>query len=252
MVDNILGEKKEKGIDVESIDDILNAEFEDDVGGGNVQKLEEGVKIGKTDEVLEETLGSDIAEIEKPVKVSEKTKGVDEIDIGDLVGDKKPKESVPEEKDKEKEKKSVKQKKKVKVDDDIESIIGSSETPEKPTPPTEMDIGLEEELSLGGKEIEEEVKKVKEEVEDDFFKEPEKILLYAATKVGKTHAIASLIEAKLNERPDTKFYVIITDAGFWKTVLRYWRLKKLNTDVLKKQIIYRPILDLNELFPVLT
>ncbi|MCK4526300.1 hypothetical protein KAW18_02915 [candidate division WOR-3 bacterium] len=252
MVDNILGEKKEKGIDVESIDDILNAEFEDDVGGGNVQKLEEGVKIGKTDEVLEETLGSDIAEIEKPVKVSEKTKGVDEIDIGDLVGDKKPKESVPEEKDKEKEKKSVKQKKKVKVDDDIESIIGSSETPEKPTPPTEMDIGLEEELSLGGKEIEEEVKKVKEEVEDDFFKEPEKILLYAATKVGKTHAIASLIEAKLNERPDTKFYVIITDAGFWKTVLRYWRLKKLNTDVLKKQIIYRPILDLNEVFPVLT
>ena len=144
---------------------------------------------------------------------------------------------------KEKKKDAVKQKKKVKVDDDIESIIGDSKTPEKPKPSVDVDFGLEEELSSV---------EIKKEVEDDFFKEPEKILLYAATKVGKTHAVASLIEAKLNENPNTKFYVIITDAGFWKTVLRYWRLKKLNTDVLKKQIVYRPILDLNEVFPVLT
>jgi hypothetical protein len=252
---DILGEKKEEGIDTESIEDILNAEFEDDVGGGSVQELEEeGVKIGETDEVkgesgevLEETLGSDIPEIEELEKVKEETKKGDDADIEDLVSEKNPDELVPETKEKKKE--VVKPKKKVKDDDDIESIIGDSKTPEKPKPSVDEDFGLDEDLSLVSKEKQEEIKK---EVEDDFFKEPEKILLYAATKVGKTHAIASLIDAKLNENPDTKFYVIITDAGFWKTVLRYWRLKKLNTDVLKKQIVYRPILDLNEVFPVLT
>ena len=255
MVDDMFGEKKEEGIDKESIDDILNKEFEDDVSGGSDQELEEkDILMEETEKAegegvdeLEETLGSDIAEIEEPVEAKRETKKEDETGIEDLISGKKPEELVPEAKEKKKE--AVKQKKKVKVDDDIESLIGDSKTPEKSEPIAELDIGLDDELSSGiGKEIE----KAKEEVEDDFFKEPEKILLYAATKVGKTHAIASLIDAKLNEKPNTKFYVIITDAGFWKTVLRYWRLKKLNTDVLKKQIVYRPILDLNEVFPVLT
>lgn len=232
MVVDILDEKKEEGIDTESIDDILNAEFEDDISG-------------ESDEGLEETLGTDVAEVEESEEVKKETEKEDEMDIDDLFGDEKP-----EVLSKVEEKKEIvkKPKKKVKVDD-IESIIG--DIPEKPKPSADVDIGLGEELGLG-EEIVPEAEKAKVEVEDDFFKEPEKILLYAATKVGKTHAIASLIEAKLNEKPDTKFYVIITDAGFWKTVLRYWRLKKLNTDVLKKQIVYRPILDLNEVFPVLT
>ena len=255
MVDDILGEKKEEGIDTESIEDILNAEFEDDVSGGSVQELEEeGVKIGETDEVkgesgdvLEEELGTDIAEIEEPVKVSEDTKEGDGTGIEDLINDKKPDELVPEAKEKKKE--AVKPKKKVKVDDDIEDLIGDSKTPEKPIPSADVGFGLDEELSPVSKE---KTKEIKKEVEDDFFKEPEKILIYADTKVGKTHAIASLIEAKLKENHNTKIYAIVTDAGFWKTVLRYWRLRNLKTDVLKTQVVYKPILDISDVFPVLT
>ena len=250
---DILGKKKEEGIDTESIDDILNAEFEDEVSGGSAQELEEeGVGIEETDkdkgesvDELEETLGSDIPEIEEPATGEEETKEGDKAGIEDLITGKKTEELVSEEK----EKKAPKQKKKVKVDDDIDLLIGDSKTPEKSKPLVGTDIGLDEELSVGiGKEIE----KAKEEFEDDFFKEPEKILLYADTKVGKTHAVASLIEAKLKENHNTKIYAIITDAGFWKTVLRYWRLRNLNTDILKKQIIYKPILDISDVFPVLT
>ena len=255
-MEDILGEKKEEGIDTESIDDILNAEFDDEVSEGSIQELEEeGIKIGEKEDInegsteeLRETLGSDIAGIEELKVVSEETKEGDETGIEDLISGKKSEELVPEAKDK--VKKAVKQKKKVEVDDDIESLIG--ETPEKSKPSAEIDIGLDEEIALGGKEIEEEVEKAKKEVEDDFFKEPEKILIYADTKVGKTHAVASLIEAKLKENHNTKIYAIVTDAGFWKTVLRYWRLRKLETDILKTQIIYKPILDISDVFPVLT
>jgi len=256
-MDDILDKKKEEGIDTESIDDILNKEFEDDVGGGSIQELEEeGTEIGETaavndesDKELEEELGADIAEIEEPEKVAEGTKkgDDDDDDIGDLFSDEKKEESVP------KQKKAVKQKKK--VDDDIESLIGKSKTPEKPKPSVEIDIGLDEgsNLSFGAKEVEKGVdNKTDKEFEDDFFKEPEKILLYASTKIGKTHAIASLIEAKLKENPNTKFYAIVTDAGFWKTVLRYWRLRKLKIDVLKTHVVYKPVLDLSEIFSVLT
>ena len=257
MTDDILGEKKEEGIDTESIDDILNKEFEEDVSGGSVQELEEeGVGIGETDEVkkesgeeLEEVLGSDIAEIEEPPEVKGETKKEDETGIEDLISGKKPQGLVSEPEEKKKE--AVKQKKKVKVDDDIESLIGDDEVPSKTKPPVEIDIGLGEGVSLG-EEIVQGVKKPKEEVEDDFFKEPEKILIYADTKVGKTHAIASLIEGKLKENHNTKIYAIVTDAGFWKTVLRYWRLRNLKTDVLKTQVIYKPILDISDVFPVLT
>lgn len=108
MTDDILGEKKEEGIDTESIDDILNKEFEEDVSGGSVQELEEeGVGIGETDEVkkesgeeLEEVLGSDIAEIEEPPEVKGETKKEDETGIEDLISGKKPQGLVsePEEK----------------------------------------------------------------------------------------------------------------------------------------------------------
>lgn len=253
MKDDILGEKKEEGIDTESIDDILNAEFEDDVGDGNIQELEkESVEMdevkGESTDILEETLGTEIVDIEEPEKVEGETKGEDETGIEDLISDKKPeKELVPEAKEKKKD--AVKQKKKVKVDDDIESLISDSKTPEGSELLAGVGVGLDEELSVGvGKEI----KKEKEKVEDDFFKEPEKILIYADTKVGKTHAVASLIEAKLKENHNTKIYAIVTDAGFWKTVLRYWRLRNLKTDVLKTQVVYKPILDISDVFPVLT
>ena len=38
-MEDIFGEKKEEGVDTESIDDILNKEFEDDVSGGGIQEL---------------------------------------------------------------------------------------------------------------------------------------------------------------------------------------------------------------------
>ena len=78
------------------------------------------------------------------------------------------------------------------------------------------------------------------------YHEPDKILIYSEPKVGKTHAIASLMEKALNENPDTRFFVIVTDAGFWKTVLRYWRIRKLDEEKLYNQVSYYSVVDINE------
>jgi len=83
------------------------------------------------------------------------------------------------------------------------------------------------------------------------YHEPDKILIYSEPKVGKTHAIASLIEKALNENPDTRFFVIVTDAGFWKTVKRYWRIRKLDEEKLYNQVSYYSVVDITEVFDIL-
>jgi len=95
------------------------------------------------------------------------------------------------------------------------------------------------------------VPKQPQQQQKEKYHEPDKILLYSEAKVGKTHAIASLIERALSKNPDTHFFAIVTDAGFWKTVKRYWRIRKLDIEKLYSQVSYYPVVDIAEVFDIL-
>jgi len=75
----------------------------------------------------------------------------------------------------------------------------------------------------------------------------ETILLYGKPKVGKTFAYMSLIEDKLKENPQTKFYLICTDNGAARTFKEYFKEK---TPEIKKQIKYFPLFDAEQITPI--
>lgn len=136
--------------------------------------------------------------------------------------------------------------------EDKETIEQASEEKKevKPEETTEDELrALEDQIkeSTEGLEKDSVIQKDSQELPE----EPDRILLYGASKVGKTHAVASMMEAMLEADPETNFHAIVTDAGFLKTVKRYWKLRKLDISILKKQLNYYPILDINEMFSVI-
>ena len=130
-------------------------------------------------------------------------------------------------------------------EDEIAEILGG-DTGEEPPKKEQPQVQQPKKESVKKKQVPKQPQQQKEK-----YHEPDKILLYSEPKVGKTHAIASLIEKALNENPDTRFFVIVTDAGFWKTVKRYWRIRKLDEEKLYNQVSYYSVVDINEVFDIL-
>jgi len=234
---------KEEEISLDDLAGLIDGSEESEENGEEKSNGEEEVK-----DVDVSALGTGETELEKMKSKEKDNKGETEQDEMQIIPIAEQDTSKPELKPGEEVEKG---------DDDLASLLGgdkeaSEQIQEKKEEPKPTEATSEDEL----KALEDQVKEYIEDIptqEDNqgLPEEPDRVLLYGASKVGKTHAVASMMEVMLKANPETNFYVIVTDAGFLKTVKRYWKLRKLDISTLKKQLNYYPILDINEMFSVI-